>query len=545
MRRIALILLLAVATKAHPRELATNDLDASVTPSTAMLSRGSRESGLRRLGSERPLRLQRSSLDVLSDSDASDDSLADWDERSAIKVAKKPKPSQDVQSASPSKMFLKRFSSFRANANSRQMEVAKAVFNLVQNMLGSGVLSIPAGIAAIGGERGLLIPSAVVVVALGALSSYTFYSVGQQCGNHGVSKYHEAWVKCVGQKSKAVVMTLAVAYSTLACLGYAIIIGDFFSALARGGIFGRYVESSKFFGDRRTWTLSFTIMLYPLSALRDLSALAFTSLLGNLAMVYTAGFMVARYLDGSYRPGGRFYDHLPLAPSFAKGNAWKTYFSGVASFVLMSQCATAFSPHNNAPAYYQASGRDNGKFKLIVFLGYFFAILIQLAMMISGFLTFGSSSNGVILNSYAENDKLAAVARVLDGLSLVFAYPLMFQGLKAPMREVINFILKRKRFSHIRKFLEKMRVTRNVMITTFFVAVITIISFLTDFAAFINAIRGAFCASTLVYILPPLMYLLGPHPAVKGVVAKSGNIGLLAFGGLLTVLGLYRTILML
>merc|ERR1712183_725892 len=106
--------------------------------------------------------------------------------------------------------------------------------------------------------------------------------------------------------------------------------------------------------------------------------------------------------------------------------------------------------------------------------------------------------NGVILNSYAEGDVLAAIARILDGLSLVFAYPLMFQGLKPTMREIVNWILRRPTFKPVRRILERCKVTRNTMITTFFVAFITITSFLTDFAAFINAVRGAFCASTLV-----------------------------------------------
>eukprot|EP00746_Dinoflagellata_sp_MGD_P145787 gnl/MRDRNA2_/MRDRNA2_78360_c0_seq1.p1 gnl/MRDRNA2_/MRDRNA2_78360_c0~~gnl/MRDRNA2_/MRDRNA2_78360_c0_seq1.p1 ORF type:complete len:195 (-),score=14.05 gnl/MRDRNA2_/MRDRNA2_78360_c0_seq1:47-631(-) len=191
------------------------------------------------------------------------------------------------------------------------------------------------------------------------------------------------------------------------------------------------------------------------------------------------------------------------------------------------------------------SGRHEGRFKMIIFLGYFFAIAIQLAMMTSGFLTFGAASNGVILNSYAENDGLAAVARVLDGLSLVFAYPLMFQGLKAPMREVLNWILRQRAFRPMRRILERAGLNRNVMITTFFVAVITMTSFLTDFAAFINAIRGAFCASTLVYILPPIMLLMGSLPPVTSVMKRSANIAIIAFGILLTVLGLYRTIGML
>ena len=63
-------------------------------------------------------------------------------------------------------------------------------------------------------------------------------------------------------------------------------------------------------------------LLLPLSLLKDLSKLAFTSLLGCAAVLYTVTFMAIRAFDGSYAPGGANYAKLPAAllPTFEKAS---------------------------------------------------------------------------------------------------------------------------------------------------------------------------------------------------------------------------------
>ena len=49
------------------------------------------------------------------------------------------------------------------------------------------------------------------------------------------------------------------------------------------------------------------VVLFPLSLLRDLSALAFGSVVGNAGTLFTAMFTLFRLADGSYAPGGKFH----------------------------------------------------------------------------------------------------------------------------------------------------------------------------------------------------------------------------------------------
>ena len=55
---------------------------------------------------------------------------------------------------------------------------------------------------------------------------------------------------------------------------------------------------------------------------------------------------------------------------------------------------------------------------------------VSCVAMAAGFLTFGGNSNGLILNSYAATDKLAVFGRLGIGCSILFGYPLCFNGFR-------------------------------------------------------------------------------------------------------------------
>lgn len=415
---------------------------------------------------------------------------------------------------------------------SDRLAVAKAVFNLINNIIGSGVLSLAAGLAAIGGEPALLLPAALVVVLMGLFSSYTFFAIGKQCGIYNAFTYNQVWARCISKRSAFVVMAAAVVNSVFTCLSFEIMIGDWFSALAKGGDLGPVLQSSALATDRKTWILSFAaVILYPLCSLQKLGALAYTSLLGVLGVLYTMTFMMIRYFDGSYRPGGALYKDISIKPAFGiKGinffSALKLFLSRSGAFVLMAMCGQAYNAHLNAPFYYDETGGDSAKFGLIVILGFGIAIMLNLVFLIFGFLTFGSSSAGLILDSYAHRDQLASIGRILFGSQVVFTHPLVFAGLKPVVRQMM-----------LRFRLMRDGALLNQVVTIFPLIAITTTSVLISQAGLVNAICGAICGSLMEYILPSLMYLFGSCPDGKNTIGKVGNAGLLVFGCLMGVLG--------
>lgn len=55
-----------------------------------------------------------------------------------------------------------------------------------------------------------------------------------------------------------------------------------------------------------------------------------------------------------------------------------------------------------------------------------------------GYLTFGSACSGLVLNNYSPKDVLIGASRVAVALSLVFSYPLVFQGCRDGVLDLLQ-----------------------------------------------------------------------------------------------------------
>ena len=174
------------------------------------------------------------------------------------------------------------------------------------------------------------------------------------------------------------------------------------------------------------------MVILPLCLLKDLSSLAPFSLLGIMGMLYTTVAMGLRYLGGGYAvPNGEFVQDLVAAgapqPSF--GNKGIMSVLSPSSFILISMLSTSYMAHFAAPKFYtELKNNTIERFNLVVTSS--FAISIGLFCIVAslGFLTFGTASDGLILNNYSNKDTLMSLSRIAVALSIVFSYPLVFVG---------------------------------------------------------------------------------------------------------------------
>lgn len=67
------------------------------------------------------------------------------------------------------------------------------------------------------------------------------------------------------------------------------------------------------------------LVLFPLTLLRDLSSLQYSSYVGIAAVLYTVLFIAKRFYDGSYAPGAELYQAIPneLRPKPAAFGTWQ------------------------------------------------------------------------------------------------------------------------------------------------------------------------------------------------------------------------------
>lgn len=272
--------------------------------------------------------------------------------------------------------------------------ISSEVFNLVKAIVGVGVLSLPAGIAAFSDSRSAVGPAVMIMAGIGLLSAHGFATIGRVCAYTNAATYRQAWAGSVGPRSSWIPAYSATAKTFLACLAFSMVLKDTFTSLLR-------------FDDPPLVLVGVTtVILLPLCSKKSLASLAPFSLLGVMGMIYTFAAMTIRYLDGSYsRPSSKLLADVAakLRPKFAPSagggsSGWTDAVSTPKSLILVCMLSTAYMAHFNAPKFYREL-RDNTipRFHAVVYTSFVISIVLMAGMTAAGFLTFGSASSGLIL----------------------------------------------------------------------------------------------------------------------------------------------------
>eukprot|EP00588_Corethron_pennatum_P012437 CAMPEP_0194275196 /NCGR_PEP_ID=MMETSP0169-20130528/8099_1 /TAXON_ID=218684 /ORGANISM="Corethron pennatum, Strain L29A3" /LENGTH=481 /DNA_ID=CAMNT_0039018605 /DNA_START=69 /DNA_END=1514 /DNA_ORIENTATION=- len=366
--------------------------------------------------------------------------------------------------------------------------MSSEIFNLVKNICGAGVLALPAGIAAFGDAPSALLPAAAMIGSLGLLSAYSFSLIGRVCAMTGAASYRDCWDKTVGRSTSWLPAASTTFKTGVANLAYSMILADTFKSLfaAAGYNFSR---SNVLFGITGS-------VLLPLCLLKNLASLAPFSLLGIIGMGFTTASMGIRYLDGSYKAGGKFVAELApnLTPAF--GTKGAAAVMNPNSFILVCMLSTAYLAHYNAPKYFNEL-KDNTvkRFNTVVATSFAVSSLTFIGVASLGFLTFGSNSAGLILNNYATGDALASLSRIAVALSIVFSYPLTFVGIRDGLLDLAS-VPEEKRTNPL---LDKLSVI--------ILAAVTGLALKVKDLSFVLSFGGATLGNAIIFVYPVCMFV--------------------------------------
>jgi len=361
------------------------------------------------------------------------------------------------------------------------------VFNLVKSIVGAGVLSLPAGIAAFGNAPSALIPATFLTIAIGGISAYTFMLIARVCKMTGATSYADAWDKTRGTKTSWVIALSSALDCFMGNLSYSMILADSI----------RDLLSTFSITTTRTRSLIgvTTLILLPLCLVKNLATLAPFSLLGIIGMAYTSFAIGIRYFGGAYAAGGRFLPDIAeaLQPSFGSTGA-----SGVMSansLILVCMLSTAYIAHFNAPRFFREL-KDNtmSRFGKVTSISFGISTAIYAAVSAMAFLTFGANCDGLILNNYSTKDLLISASRFAVAISLIFSYPLLFVGTRDGTLDLL-------------KIPEEKRSASLLNQTTFaLLGITTALAWKLTDLTFIASISGAVFGTALIFVYPSLMF---------------------------------------
>lgn len=287
---------------------------------------------------------------------------------------------------------------------------------VINNIIGGGLLALPFTF-----KRASLYPGIAAMCVTGTLNCITMVLIGTACEISGARNYKELGQICFGTRANMLISLVMALYTFGSCISYIVLIGDNLPQVLLRGVDPNTVADSNptlaFFANRATMAVASAILvLFPLSSQRNLSALRYTARVAFLCIVYVVCMLVSKCIQG------------PRAPPEDIVYVDK----GTGIFVGFPITMVAFCMHYNTPRFYfELEGHNPWRFGWIATACFGFTLVVYQATAVSGYLLFGTSTKGDILENFGNDDNLAFAARVALSIVMLFSYPLAFNSYRA------------------------------------------------------------------------------------------------------------------
>jgi amino acid permease len=420
--------------------------------------------------------------------------------------------------------------------------------NILADLSPHGMLPLAYGLASSPGSTGAL-SSFLILTTFALLGWYSLHSMARA---KVLSSSHPSTDSLQSVHSSLPFSSTAVRTSLLptlfpllltsgCCLFYSAFLGDILTPLLTATT-GLTLSRSQILT-----TLSLTLLL-PLCLQNDLSCLQTSSIAGLLGVLYTVAFLFYHaFLSKTYHPNGSMYNlmkdlghtHLHLLSNPLPPTPLLKVSKGTLN--LMNMACVAFACHYNGVKYYNeldnpihTSTKNSdvtqvNKYSKIMLTSFLSTLLIFLTTMYSGAMTFGSSSQALILNNFHPNlDKYASLARFGTAVAIVSGYPLMFSGYRSALFDLFN--VNAKRDENARKIMSV------ASLTAFTVGA----CFVTEHElGTILGVVGAVFGSGVVYVLPGVWNMCAGEKMRLFRGERGFNVALIAAGIVLAGMGSY------
>jgi len=313
----------------------------------------------------------------------------------------------------------------RGGSSVVQAGVVSSAASLTKNIMGIGVLTVAAGMAAGTGVA----PATIAMAVFHMTAAYTFALFGELCASTGLGSsctFQGIWIKTLGGSSAWLVSASIGALTFSICAVYLICLGELLPPLLA------QIRAPDWLRSRRAAILIAAAFVIPSCFAHSLAGLWAVSLLGVGALAYTALFSLLRCSDGSYKPCGRFFDSMPaeLRASFGRDtHPWRMSRN---TAVLIANLGVALCVHFNAPGFYRSLAKATpARFAAVTYMSFGCVFVLTLLIALPGYLTFGGACQPLVLSNYhPTSDGAATAARCATAASLCCSFPLVFAALR-------------------------------------------------------------------------------------------------------------------
>ncbi|KAK5170537.1 uncharacterized protein LTR77_005125 [Saxophila tyrrhenica] len=383
---------------------------------------------------------------------------------------------------------------------------SSSVINLVNTIVGAGVLAMPHAMSNMGITLGVL-----VILWSGLTSGFGLY-LQTRCARYldrGSASFFA--LSQITYPNAAVLFDAAIA---IKCFGvgvsYLIIIGDLMPGVVLG--FARDGGGNEFLLDRRFWITAFMLIVIPLSFLRRLDSLKYTSIIALVSIAYLVVLVVYHFGSGDTLADRGEIHWLK----------WQGIVPTLGSFPVI---VFAYTCHQNMFSILNEI-KDNSPFRTtsVVFASNGISSSIYVLVAVTGYLSFGDAVIGNIVGQYRPSI-FSTIGRAAIVIMVMFSYPLQVHPCRASVDAVSKWrpasksnqeltpasgspsrssLLGRK--VPIRPKTEDMSDLRFAIITTVIIILSYIVAMTVSSLEKVLAYVGSTGSTSISFILPGLFY---------------------------------------
>ncbi|KAF2868066.1 transmembrane amino acid transporter protein-domain-containing protein [Massariosphaeria phaeospora] len=378
---------------------------------------------------------------------------------------------------------------------------SSSVINLVNTILGAGLLAMPSALSKMGIFLGIF-----VIAWAGLTAGFGLY-LQTRCAKY-VDRGHVSFAALsqLTYPNLSIIFDAAIA---IKCFGvavsYLIIIGDLMPGVVEA--FSPGATEVAFLVDRQFWITAFMLIVIPLSFLRRLDSLKYTSVIALCSIAYLVVLIVAHYIRGDTledRGEVRVFE-------------WAGPISVLAAFPVI---VFAYTCHQNMFSILNEIS-DNSHFLTtsVIFASIGGACVLYILTGITGYLSYGDNIKGNIVSMYPTS-AASTIGRLAIVILVMFSYPLQIHPCRASIDACMKWRPRRRNqneSSPSRNSLinspkqagkpnNEMSDIRFAVITT----VLIVLSFITAMTVSslekVLAYVGSTGSTTISFILPGLFY---------------------------------------
>jgi amino acid permease len=298
-----------------------------------------------------------------------------------------------------------------------------SVINLLNTIVGAGVLAMPLAMSHMG-----MVLGTIVILWAGVTAGFGLY-LQTRCAaylDRGSASFFA--LSQITYPNAAVIFDAAIA---IKCFGvgvsYLIIIGDLMPGVVRG--FAAEDSITPFLVDRHFWVTAFMLVVIPLSFLRRLDSLKYTSVIALISIGYLVILVVYHFAANDTLPDTGYQTPLRIV-------GWASPIAALSSFPVI---VFAYTCHQNMFSILNEIA-NNSHFRAtsVVVCSIGLAASIYILVAITGYLSFGNELGGNIVAQYAPSVS-ATIGRAAIVVLVMFSYPLQVHPCRASVDAVLKW----------------------------------------------------------------------------------------------------------